>query len=72
MYCEICFLTFSSAEQRAPRILPCGHTFCESCLNDMVRTNKKKGKINCPSCRLEVAVPEGGASRLPKNFIVKC
>ena len=38
----------------------------------MVRTNKKKGKINCPSCRLEVAVPEGGASRLPKNFIVKC
>ena len=70
--CEICFLTFSSAEQRAPRILPCGHTFCESCLNDMVRTNKKKGKINCPSCRVEVAVPKGDASRLPKNFIAEC
>ena len=39
----------------------------------MVRTKKKyTGKINCPSCRLEVAVPEGDASRLPKSFIVEC
>ena len=73
MYCEICFLAFYSAEQRAPRILPCGHAFCESCLNGMMRTKKtSKGKTNCPSCRLEVTVPESDASRQPKNFIVEC
>lgn len=73
--CEICFLAFCSVEQRAPRrrraTSPGGHTFCESRLDDMVRTAKDEGKIHYPSCRLEVAVPKGDASQLPKNFIAE-
>ena len=45
MSCLICYETFHS-DSRKPRILPCGHSFCEDCLtknNDNFRT--------CSYCR---------------------
>ena len=33
--CGVCFEPYS--ERIVPRMLPCGHTFCEPCLNKMLR-----------------------------------
>ena len=73
--CEICFERHCSAEQRTPRLLPCGHTFCESCLDDMASSapSPNKGKqqqIGCPACRTPAEVPKGGVRHLLKNYLV--
>ena len=73
--CEICFERYCSAEQRTPRMLPCGHTFCESCLDYMASSapSPKKGKqqtIACPACRTPAEVPKGAVWQLQKNLLV--
>ena len=72
---EICFERYCSAEQRMPRMLPRGHTFCESCLDYMTSSapSPKKGKqqtIGCPACRTPAEVPKGGVWHLLKNYLV--
>ena len=53
------------------RLLPCGHTFCLKCLEQYKQTTKSKGKyLQCPVCRKEFTVPNGGCSMFPKNTIV--
>jgi len=52
--CGICFEDY--AEARRPRMLPCGHTFCEVCLGDMA----KDQKVQCPKCQQPSDVPSAG------------
>ena len=47
--CQICFENFQEDGDHVPRILPCHHTVCESCIKEMIRGNK----IICPECREE-------------------
>ena len=73
--CEICFLLFSSADQRTPRNLPCGHTFCESCLIDIATQSETEDgaghkTMACPNCRVFAEVPENGVGELMKNYLV--
>ena len=53
--CPVCLTTFDDSLMR-PRNLPCGHTFCSSCINGL----KEQGSIKCPTCRVSHAVPEAG------------
>ncbi|KAK4310817.1 hypothetical protein Pmani_017642 [Petrolisthes manimaculis] len=46
--CGICFTLFDDIERR-PRTLPCGHTFCTSCLIVLLETKN----LTCPSCRVK-------------------
>lgn len=48
-----------------PRTLPCGHTFCELCIN----TLNRGGQITCPSCRARHTVPLGG--QFPINYTLE-
>lgn len=57
--CAICLNVFQN-----PRILPCYHTFCLSCLETM----NSKQQLTCPLCR---AVHNIQVSALPSNFIVR-
>lgn len=41
--CQVCFERYD-ADSRRPKIIPCGHTFCLSCL--CASDNK------CPNCRI--------------------
>ena len=62
--CSVCMNTFTD-----PKILPCFHTFCLHCLNELQRTSGKHGEIACPECRRKFKVPGSGYPKdLPANF----
>ena len=64
MSCSVCMSTFTN-----PKILPCFHTFCLHCLNELQRTTGKHGEITCPECRRKFQVPGSGYPKdLPTNF----
>ena len=60
--CSICFEHYND-ENKCPRLLTCGHSFCQICLERLLHGNT----IDCPKCRNPVAVPSG-VHDLSKNF----
>src|SRR6218665_2174159 len=65
--CCICSETFTD-----PRILPCVHTFCMKCLEDVgSKSNKKPGQnMPCPLCKREFVIPLGGFTETQKSFFL--
>lgn len=57
MPCAICLCDYKD-----PRILPCGHSFCEDCIKSAVINYK----LICPSCREKHKNIEVGL--FPKNY----
>ena len=45
--CQVCFEDFEKDGKRVPRILPCSHTLCESCIKRIIQDDK----LECPYCR---------------------
>ena len=71
LHCMICLEPYKD-----PRILRCGHTFCEPCLAKCFGVyqkhgNTKAGKLPCPLCRRHTRLPSGGTTGLPHDFKVK-
>ena len=67
--CPICLHLYG--DSIAPRMMGCGHTFCDGCLDEMLRPLPACGgikKLSCPKCRTECSVPKGRAAELPANF----
>lgn len=61
MECSLCFETYND-EERKPRNLDCGHTFCEDCIYHTFTMSR----ISCPTCRtITYKVP----SALQINYI---
>uniref|UniRef100_A0A1I8G474 RING-type domain-containing protein n=1 Tax=Macrostomum lignano TaxID=282301 RepID=A0A1I8G474_9PLAT len=48
-----------------PKLLPCGHVFCLSCLDKWSQRQSAGHTIECPMCRRTVARPQAGAAGLP-------
>ena len=44
--CQVCFEEFTEDGAHAPRILPCSHTLCHTCIGQLI-----KDWIECPECR---------------------
>lgn len=63
--CSICLDTFTQ-----PKMLPCQHTFCHSCLVDMTRTGSERN-ITCPQCRKVHPLPANGVSDFSNNILLK-
>ena len=60
--CTIC-----SREFRDPRILPCKHTFCLKCIEE-VGCHKKPGELmTCPSCQENFEIPSNGFTGIQIN-----
>src|SRR6218665_3433 len=66
--CPICTETY-----KEPKILPCIHTFCMTCLQETgLKTNESPGdKMPCPVCRTEFTVPDKGFAGLQRNFFME-
>ena len=59
--CSICL-----EEMTKPKILPCGHSFCLTCLNRTADRNNKK--VLCAICRKKHRLPKFGVKGFPNNF----
>jgi hypothetical protein len=52
-------------------LVACGHSFCEVCLDTMLRpppAKKGRKRLECPTCREECVVKGGRAAGLPTNW----
>ena len=58
--CTVCLDSF-----KEPKVLPCCHTFCKSCLERILEKAKIKTSLVCPQCRAEHKVPPNG----PEGFL---
>uniref|UniRef100_A0A8C5PTG1 Tripartite motif-containing protein 59 n=1 Tax=Leptobrachium leishanense TaxID=445787 RepID=A0A8C5PTG1_9ANUR len=70
--CSVCYNIFDD-----PRILPCSHTFCRSCLENVINSldslfwRLSLIRLKCPSCRNVTELSTGGVHALPINFALK-
>uniref|UniRef100_A0A8C5PFF8 RING-type domain-containing protein n=1 Tax=Leptobrachium leishanense TaxID=445787 RepID=A0A8C5PFF8_9ANUR len=46
--CSICLNIYTD-----PVTLPCGHSFCRTCIGHVLDTQKGSGAYTCPECRAE-------------------
>ncbi|XP_066300815.1 uncharacterized protein [Branchiostoma lanceolatum] len=59
--CSICLELFTR-----PKVLPCQHTFCQDCLQDLA---SRRVPLQCPNCRQQVRLPPQGVASLPDNLM---
>ncbi len=62
--CQVCYEEFNQ-EMHLPRLLPCSHTTCHSCLEHLVRQTPQQ--IRCPQCRSSHRVGQEGVKSFPQN-----
>ncbi|XP_067023334.1 tripartite motif-containing protein 2-like isoform X3 [Acropora muricata] len=63
LFCPLCHEMFNN-----PRLLPCLHTFCKRCLENLVVP--RSSSLSCPACRTDVVLTERGVGAFPPNFVV--
>lgn len=71
--CSVCYSLFSE-----PRVLPCSHTFCKTCLDNLLQVSTNYSiwrplrlPLKCPNCRNVVELPPTGIDGLPSNVSLK-
>ena len=47
--CPVCFEEFEENGGHVPRLLPCSHTLCHTCIGQWIRNNR----LDCPTCRMK-------------------
>ena len=57
--CQVCFEEFEETGDHVPRLLPCTHTLCETCVGQLIRGDT----LQCPECR-----QKHRATRKEKSF----
>ena len=60
--CVVCLEDYEADDSLIPRLLPCSHTLCERCVNDLIKDNK----LMCPECRKKHEATKGEKS-FPQN-----
>ncbi|XP_015216451.1 tripartite motif-containing protein 59 [Lepisosteus oculatus] len=71
--CSVCYSLFSD-----PRVLPCSHTFCKGCLENVLQVSVNfsiwrplRTPLKCPHCRNMVELPPTGVEALPTNVSLR-
>lgn len=69
----MCYSLFSD-----PRVLPCSHTFCKTCLDNLLQASTNYSiwrplrlPLKCPNCRSVVELPPTGVEALPTNVCLR-
>ena len=76
--CSICYQPMTSEDNKVPRLLTCGHTFCTECIKSIYTHSsdaysyrrRMEREILCPHCKTPCVIPDGDVSKLPKNYIL--
>ena len=69
--CEVCMMHFISDEPlHQSRVLPCGHTFCFACLQQL-HANSNASEMQCPHCRVVIAMDTAALLALPRNYMAE-
>ncbi len=66
-HCTVCFEKYNLNE-RTPRILPCFHTLCHTCIKSLLK--KRRNHLLCPVCRKNHKVEEKGAQTFQENAYI--
>ena len=64
--CPICLEPFYSEGKNVPRLLPCTHSFCEKCVEDILERNADCDVFECPECKEKHTVRHG-ITTFPEN-----
>ncbi|MCJ8744855.1 hypothetical protein PDJAM_G00123410 [Pangasius djambal] len=71
--CSVCYSLFND-----PRVLPCSHTFCKACLDNVLQVSTNfsiwrplRLPLKCPNCRSMVELPPNGVEALPSNVCLR-
>ena len=64
--CSVCLEAFKD-----PKTLPCLHSFCKGCLDNLLAASSNENRVRCPNCRRESGLSDGGISALPVAFHLK-
>lgn len=71
--CPICYSIFED-----PRVLPCSHTFCRNCLENVLQASGNfyiwrplRIPLKCPNCRSIIEIAPSGIESLPVNFALR-
>ena len=64
--CGVCYELYEKEGDNCPKLLPCGHSLCLSCLRKM----SKPGYTQCPFCRMTLQILCGDAENFPTNEYV--
>lgn len=68
--CGTCLCGYDEA-YHTPKLLPCSHTVCRTCLERILETQAgRTDSFRCPICREGITVPRGGAASFPPSFLV--
>ena len=51
--CGICFLCYNTTTRRPMTCMPCSHTFCKKCLDEMLKLHATS--LKCPTCRTQIS-----------------
>ncbi|PIC51380.1 hypothetical protein B9Z55_001911 [Caenorhabditis nigoni] len=71
--CMVCYNVFHS-KLRVPKSLPCGHSFCQGCINSLISNTPQFVRgLPCPTCRKMVPFenPQNPQSSIPTNFVLR-
>jgi len=66
--CAICMEKYNS-NNKIPRILTCGHTFCTQCLEKIARRDNRNSGINCPLDKT-LGHPNKKINEIPINRLI--
>ena len=64
--CSVCFELYEGKGDRLPRILPCFHTFCEKCINELLDGDV----FHCPDCKVPHPAENGTDSFKLNKYVL--
>ena len=64
--CPVCFKDFSEVPPHVPRILPCFHTLCEHCVEQVLWNSS----LVCPECREKHDAPKGVKTFQQNKYVI--
>ena len=62
--CPVCFEEYRESGNNIPRILPCTHTVCQKCVEELLQNKELQG----PECRVKHPSSKGIVS-FPQNQV---